>query len=95
MEPGVGEGVLSRDAAAWRAAVAGALLVCLAMPAAGAAERTYYIAADEIVWDYAPSYPVSPLTGEPFTKEESIFLRQSENRIGRKYLKAVYREYTE
>jgi FtsP/CotA-like multicopper oxidase with cupredoxin domain len=95
MEPGVGEGVLSRDAAAWRAAVAGALLVCLAMPAAGAAERTYYIAADEIVWDYAPSYPVSPLTGEPFTKEESIFLRQSENRIGRKYLKAVYREYTD
>jgi FtsP/CotA-like multicopper oxidase with cupredoxin domain len=89
-----------------RAAAAGALLVFLAIPFAGAllllvgpvaeaAERTYYIAADEIVWDYAPSYPTNPLMGESFTKEESVFLRPAKDRIGRKYLKAVYREYTD
>ncbi|HJT05997.1 MAG TPA: hypothetical protein VJ747_03675 [Stellaceae bacterium] len=61
---------------------------------AGAAERLYYIAADEVVWDYAPSYPNNPITGVPFTKEESVFLRHAGDRIGRKYLKAVYREYT-
>jgi manganese oxidase len=67
----------------------------LAPGAAGAAERVYYIAADEVVWDYAPSYPMNPITGVPFTKEESVFLRHSADRIGRKYLKAVYREYTD
>ena len=63
--------------------------------AADAVERTYFIAADEVVWDFAPSYPNNPITGEPFTKEESVFLRHAKDRIGRKYLKAVYREYTD
>src|SRR6185437_15693571 len=54
----------------------------------------YYIAADEVLWDYAPSYPNNPITGVSFTKEESVFLRHAGDRIGRKYLKAVYREYT-
>lgn len=62
---------------------------------AAAAERTYYIAADEVVWDYAPSFPGNPITGKPFTKAESVFLRHAKDRIGRKYLKAVYREYTD
>jgi manganese oxidase len=62
--------------------------------AAGAVERTYFIAADEVVWDFAPSDPNNPITGEPFTREESVFLRHAKDRIGRKYLKAVYREYT-
>jgi FtsP/CotA-like multicopper oxidase with cupredoxin domain len=78
-----------------RAAVASALVLLFAAPAASATERTYYIAADEIVWDYAPSYPANPLTGAPFAKEASVFLRQAKDRIGRKYLKAVYREYTD
>jgi hypothetical protein len=56
-----------------------------------AAERAYFIAADETVWDFAPSYPNNPITGEPFTKEESNYLRQAKDRIGRKYLKAIYR----
>jgi manganese oxidase len=63
--------------------------------AADAVERTYFIAADEVVWDFAPSYPNNPIIGEPFTKEESVFLRHAKDRIGRKYLKAVYREYTD
>ena len=37
--------------------------------AAGAAERVYFIAADEVAWDFAPSYPNNPITGEPFTTE--------------------------
>ena len=62
---------------------------------ASAAERVYYIAGDEVIWDYAPSYPNNPITGEPFTKEESVYLRQAKDRIGKRYLKAVYREYSD
>jgi FtsP/CotA-like multicopper oxidase with cupredoxin domain len=63
--------------------------------AALASERIRYIAADEVLWDFAPSYPTNPLAGAPFSKEQSAYLRQAENRIGRKYLKAVYREYAD
>ena len=72
------------------------LVICLALSVAGlipgsasAAERVYYIAADEVIWDYAPSYPNNPITAEPFTKEESVYLRQAKDRIGKQYLKAV------
>lgn len=65
------------------------------LPPALAAERLYYIAADEVVWDYAPSYPDNPIMGEPFGSEESVYLKQGYDRIGRRYLKAVYREYTD
>jgi hypothetical protein len=61
----------------------------------GAAERVYYIAADEVVWDFAPSYPNNPITGAPFTREELVYLREAKDRIGRRYLKAVYRAYTD
>jgi FtsP/CotA-like multicopper oxidase with cupredoxin domain len=71
-----------------------AVLGPLVGPAA-AAERVHYIAADEIVWDFAPSYPNNPITGEAFGREELEFLRQSKDRIGGKYLKAVYREYAD
>ena len=56
--------------------------------------RTYYIAADEVVWDYAPS-STNPLTGEDYGDDENVFLKRSNNRIGRQYYKAVYREYTD
>jgi manganese oxidase len=49
--------------------------------AADAVERTYFIAADEVVWDFAPSYPNNPIIGDPFTKEESVFLRHAKDRI--------------
>jgi FtsP/CotA-like multicopper oxidase with cupredoxin domain len=77
-------------------------VICLALSVAGlipgsanATKRVYYIAADEVIWDYAPSYPNNPLTGEPFSKEESVYLRQAKDRIGKQYLKAVYREYND
>jgi len=44
---------------------------------------------------HAPSYPNNPITGEPFTTEESVYLRQDKDRIGERYLKAVYREYAD
>ncbi|HSA56582.1 MAG TPA: multicopper oxidase domain-containing protein [Gemmatimonadaceae bacterium] len=58
--------------------------------------RTYYIAADLIVWDYAPS-GMNLVSGEAFTPEESLFAEQDadKTRIGRRYTKALYREYTD
>src|SRR5215831_684429 len=60
-----------------------------------AVERAYYIAAEQVVWDYAPSYPDNPITGKPFTRVEEVFVAQRDEYIGRKYYKAVYREYTD
>lgn len=76
------------------------LFVCILVSAfwagaAQAAERVYYIAADEVLWDYAPSYPSNPITRAPFGKEAMVFLRHAKGRIGRRYLKAVYREYAD
>jgi len=60
-----------------------------------AMDRYYYIMADEVVWDYAPSYPNNPLTGEEFDADANVFLASSSEFIGRKYLKALYIEYTD
>jgi FtsP/CotA-like multicopper oxidase with cupredoxin domain len=72
-----------------------ALFLAAGLSHANAAERTYFIEADAIVWDYAPSYPENPITGKPFTGAEEVFVMQKDERIGRKYYKAVYREYTD
>lgn len=56
--------------------------------------RAYYIAADEVVWDYAPQ-GFNVLTGEPFGDEENVFVAQGPDRIGSQYVKALYREYTD
>ena len=55
-------------------------------------ERVYWIAADEVHWDYAPSFPINPMSGNEFTDVQRVFV---EHGIGRRYLKSVYREYTE
>jgi FtsP/CotA-like multicopper oxidase with cupredoxin domain len=62
--------------------------------AAGGATRTYYVAADEVAWDYAPS-GMNKITGEPFGDTENVFMRNGPDRIGHVYRKAVYREYTD
>uniref|UniRef100_A0A4W6EAV3 ferroxidase n=1 Tax=Lates calcarifer TaxID=8187 RepID=A0A4W6EAV3_LATCA len=51
-------------------------------------EWIYYIAAEEIVWDYAPNLPEH--VDEDFKFQ---YLRQSSTRIGQKYKKAVYTLY--
>lgn len=56
--------------------------------------RLYYIAADEVEWDYAPSGK-NLFTGEPFGDAENVFVEQGINRIGKVYTKCLYREYTD
>lgn len=56
--------------------------------------RTYYIAAETVDWDYAPS-GTNLITGEPFTEEEEVFTTSDDGRIGRVYRKVLYREYTD
>ena len=65
-------------------------------PTAGAAtaQREYYVAADEMAWDYAPS-GINRITGEPFGEDEDIFVARGRHRIGKVYRKALYREYTD
>lgn len=56
--------------------------------------HTYYIAADEVAWDYAPS-GTNRITGKPFGSLEDIWVGNGPDRIGRVYKKAIYREYTD
>jgi len=66
-----------------------------AAPAAHAGStRTYYVAADEVQWDYAPSGRDEAM-GMDFDSIAKGFTETSENHIGRVYKKAVYNEYTD
>src|SRR5262245_17857549 len=56
--------------------------------------RTYYIAADKVLWDYAPDN-TNDITGDPFTDDENVFVQNGPTRIGHKYYKALYRGYTD
>jgi len=56
--------------------------------------RTYYIAVDEINWDYAPS-GIDQMTGKPFDHMAMMYVEQGKDRIGKTYRKAVYHEYTD
>jgi FtsP/CotA-like multicopper oxidase with cupredoxin domain len=56
--------------------------------------RRYFIAADEVDWDYAPSGK-DLITGKPFGEDANVFVESGEDRIGRVYRKAIYREYTD
>ncbi len=56
--------------------------------------RTYYIAADEVEWDYAPS-GADRITGRPFEGLAVPMMTAGPDRIGRVYRKAIYREYTD
>ncbi|XP_064418146.1 ceruloplasmin [Latimeria chalumnae] len=59
--------------------------------------RQYFIAAEEIIWDYGPS-GINNFTGEPLglsDSESAPFFEKNEKRIGGKYRKAVYKEYTD
>jgi hephaestin len=62
--------------------------------AAGGVLRTYYIAADDVLWDYAPD-GTNDITGKPFTEEEQTFTLNGPNRVGHRYWKSLYRAYTD
>jgi FtsP/CotA-like multicopper oxidase with cupredoxin domain len=63
-------------------------------PRAAGRTRQYFIAADEVEWDYAPS-GIDKITGQPFGAEAQVFVQPGPDRIGRVYRKAQYREYTD
>ncbi|XP_019486255.1 PREDICTED: ceruloplasmin isoform X1 [Hipposideros armiger] len=59
--------------------------------------RHYHIAAEEIIWNYAPS-GIDTFTKENLTAPESdseVFFEHGPTRIGGSYKKLVYREYTD
>jgi FtsP/CotA-like multicopper oxidase with cupredoxin domain len=56
--------------------------------------RTYYIAADEVKWDYAPT-GINQITGKPFDDTASVYMENGKDRIGKVSVKDVYREYTD
>ncbi|KAI1891570.1 hypothetical protein AGOR_G00145150 [Albula goreensis] len=60
------------------------------------AVREYFIAAEEIIWDYGPSQ-INNFTGKPLKSdsESETFFETGDNRIGGKYKKATYVEYTD
>ncbi|GFH26938.1 uncharacterized protein HaLaN_25172, partial [Haematococcus lacustris] len=59
--------------------------------------RTYYIAAEEVTWDYAPSGgQMCSGEVEPFDEDAAVFLGPPEGiRIGSNYTKAQFFEYTD
>uniref|UniRef100_A0A8C4WC36 ferroxidase n=1 Tax=Gopherus evgoodei TaxID=1825980 RepID=A0A8C4WC36_9SAUR len=58
--------------------------------------RHYYLAAEEIIWNYGPS-AINHFTGQQLIidSESQTFFEQNEKRIGGSYKKAVYKEYTD
>ena len=56
--------------------------------------RTYYIAAVETNWDYAPG-GMNMMTMAGFTGQTKVWTEHTNNRIGTIYRKALFREYTD
>src|SRR5271156_467192 len=56
--------------------------------------RTYYVAADEVQWDYTPSGRDEAM-GMEFDEVGKAFTQSGPHRIGHVYKKAIYREYTD
>ena len=64
------------------------------LPTTGGRVRTYYIAAEEVEWDYAP-LGIDMMTGKSFEGTAAAYTQPGPNHIGHVYRKAVYREYTD
>jgi manganese oxidase len=58
----------------------------------GGVVRTYFIAAEEVEWNYAPG---GDNLQEPFCGDPDAFLQILPGRIGHRYRKAIYRGYTD
>jgi len=78
-----------------RGIAAVAALLALVWQGAAAAVRHYYIAADEIDWDYMPSGKDVMMPGMPPMGYARFFATRGPHLIGHVYRKAVYREYTD
>ncbi|KAL9973399.1 hypothetical protein ACROYT_G019855 [Oculina patagonica] len=63
----------------------------------GGKTRRYFIAANEVPWNYGPS-GTNKMDGQSLTKpgsDSAVFFAQGNHRIGGTYLKASYEEYTD
>ena len=56
--------------------------------------RTYYLAAVESNWDYAPM-GMDMMTGTEFRGQTKIWTEHTKDRIGKVYRKALFREYND
>ena len=56
--------------------------------------RSYYIAVDEVDWDYGPD-GVNKMMGMNFDGYAATFMQSGPHSIGKVYRKAIYREYTD
>src|SRR5262245_11854237 len=56
--------------------------------------RNYFIAAEDVAWDYAPS-GINKITGQPFEGDALFAAMPSEIGLGHVYKKTVFREYTD
>ena len=57
-------------------------------PKATGATHTYYIAADEVDWNYAPA-DMDHMTGKPYDQRARLFIENDAGHIGRIFKKAV------
>ncbi len=57
-------------------------------------KRVYFIAAEELPWNYAPGGK-NDITGQPFDDTAKTYVANGPDRIGSTYVKALYREYTD
>ena len=56
--------------------------------------RVYYIAADEVAWNYAPA-GTNLITGAPFDDTANKYVQPGPDRIGSIYTKCLYHAYTD
>jgi manganese oxidase len=80
------------------AAITAVLLAagCSSSARAGAGQQTrkYYIAADEVAWNYAPT-GTNVITGQQFDETANTYVQAGPERIGSTYLKCLYHGYTD
>jgi hephaestin len=56
--------------------------------------RTYYVGADVVAWNYAPTGK-NQITGKPFDEVADTYVKTGPGRIGSTYDKCLYRGYTD
>jgi FtsP/CotA-like multicopper oxidase with cupredoxin domain len=86
--PGMAGTAPAKDPASYWGAVAGTAATSTGVT------RQYFIRADEVAWNYAPSGR-NLITGQPFGDQENTYLASGRGRIGSTYLKCLYRQYTD
>ncbi len=63
-------------------------------PLTPSSTRIYYVQAEIVEWDYVP-LGYNLISNMPFNDNENDYVKPDSNRIGNKYLKARYIEYTD